>query len=57
MQFPSGTYGNPQKWSQQSEGIYFVSLVGYRFDKLTGGLILKVYYSPLITVYDSMPFR
>lgn len=52
MNIPAGTYGNPQGWSQQSEGIYFVPSVGYRFDKLTGGLILKVYYSPLITVYD-----
>lgn len=52
MQIPAGTYGNPQEWSQQSEGIYLVPSVGYRFDKLTGGLILKVYYSPLITIYD-----
>lgn len=52
MQIPAGTFGNPQEWSQQSEGIYFVPSVGYRFDNLTGGLILKVYYSPLITIYD-----
>lgn len=52
MQIPAGTFGNPQEWSQQSEGIYFVPSVGYRFDNLTGGLILKLYYSPLITVYD-----
>jgi hypothetical protein len=52
MQIPAGTFGNPQEWSQQSEGIYFVPSVGYRFDNLTSGLILKVYYSPLITIYD-----
>ncbi len=52
MRFPAGIYGNPQEWSIQSEAIYFVPSVGYRFDKLTGGLILKVYYSPLIAVYD-----
>ena len=50
--FPAGLYGNPQEWSMQSEAIYFVPSVGYRFDNLTGGLILKVYYSPLIAVYD-----
>jgi hypothetical protein len=52
MHIPAGVYGNNQEWTQQSEGIYFVPSVGYRFDKLTGGLILKVYYSPLITIYD-----
>ncbi len=52
MQIPAGTFGNPLEWSQQSKGIYFVPSVGYRFDNLMGGLILKVYYSPLITVYD-----
>lgn len=45
------TFGNSQEW-WRSEGIYFVPSIGYRFDKLTSGLILKVYYSPLITVYD-----
>lgn len=35
-----------------SEGIYFVPSIGYRYDKLTSGLIFKVYYSPFITVYD-----
>ncbi len=44
-------FGNPQVW-WRSEGIYFVPSIGYRFDKLTNGLILKVYYSPLIPIYD-----
>ena len=35
-----------------SEGIYFVPSIGYRYDKLTNGLIFKAYYSPFITVYD-----
>lgn len=35
-----------------SEGIYFVPSIGYRYDKLTSGLILKAYYSPFIAVYD-----
>ncbi len=48
----AGLFGIPHEWSIQSEAIYFVPSVGYRFDKLTGGLILKVYYSPLIAVYD-----
>jgi hypothetical protein len=26
--------------------------VGYRYDKLTSGFILKIYYSPLIPLYD-----
>ena len=47
-----GTFGNYQEWWQQSEAIYFVPSIGYRFEKLTGGLILKVYYSPLITVFN-----
>jgi len=46
-----GPFANSRDW-YESEGIYFAPSVGYRFDKLTGGLILKVYYSPLITVYD-----
>lgn len=52
MKIPAGIFGNLQEWSQQSECIYFVPSVGYRFDNLTGGLILKVYYSPLIKIYD-----
>ena len=36
----------------ESEGIYFVPSIGYRFDKLTGGLILKAYYSPFIGIFD-----
>ena len=52
IQIPAGTFGNPQKSLLQSKGVYFVPSVGYRFDNLTGGLILKVYYSPLITIYD-----
>jgi len=52
MHIPAGTYGNYLDWWQQSEGVYFAPSVGYRYDKLTGGLILKVYYAPLFTVYD-----
>lgn len=51
LNIPVGTYANTHNWFE-SEGIYFVPSVGYRFDKLTNGLIIKVYYSPLITVYD-----
>ena len=29
-----------------SEGIFLIPSIGYRFDKPTGGLIFKVYYSP-----------
>ncbi|MEI7503651.1 MAG: hypothetical protein WCJ61_10245 [Paludibacter sp.] len=47
-----GSFGNYQDWWQPSEAIYFVPSIGYRFDKLTGGLILKVYYSPLIRLFD-----
>ena len=36
----------------ESEGIYFVPSIGYRFDKITGGLILKAYYSPFIGIID-----
>lgn len=52
MYIPAGIFGDNQEWRQQSEGFYFVPSVGYRFDKLTDGLILKAYYSPLIAVYD-----
>ncbi len=52
MHLPTGAFGNTQDFWFQSEGMYFVPSIGYRFDKLTGGLILKVYYSPLITVFD-----
>ena len=36
----------------ESEGMYFIPSIGYRFDKLTGGFIFKVYYSPVIGVFD-----
>jgi hypothetical protein len=36
----------------ESEGIYFIPSIGYRFDKLTNGFVFKVYYSPLISVFD-----
>lgn len=36
----------------QSKCLYFVPSIGYRYDKLTKGLILKIYYSPLINVYN-----
>ena len=36
----------------ESEGIYFVPSIGYRFDKLTKGLIFKVNYSPFIGVFN-----
>jgi len=49
---PAGLFGNTQELRQKSEAIYFVPTVGYRYDNLIGGLILKIYYSPLITVYD-----
>ena len=32
--------------------IYIVPSVGYRFDRLKGGLYFKVYYSPLILTHD-----
>lgn len=51
LYIPTETFGNSQEW-WRSEGIYFVPSVGYRFDKLTNGLIIKIYYSPLITAYD-----
>jgi hypothetical protein len=35
-----------------SAAMYFVPSVGYRFDKLAKGLILKAYYSPLILISD-----
>lgn len=38
--------------ANESEGIYFVPSIGYRFDKLTRGLIIKVYYSPFVGIYD-----
>lgn len=52
MHIPAGSFGNAREWWKQSEGIYFVPSVGYRYDKLAGGFILKVYYSPLVSVYD-----
>jgi hypothetical protein len=35
-----------------TDAIYFAPSIGYRFDKCTNGLIFKVYYSPLIVIYD-----
>jgi len=35
-----------------SNALYFVPSIGYRYDKLTKGLIFKVYYSPLIVIHD-----
>ena len=35
-----------------SNALYFVPSIGYRYDKLTKGLIFKVYYSPLIMIHD-----
>jgi len=49
---PAELFGNTQELRPRSEAIYFVPTVGYRYDNLIGGLILKIYYSPLITVYD-----
>jgi hypothetical protein len=49
---PAELFGNTQELRPKSEAIYFVPTVGYRYDNLLGGLILKIYYSPLITVYD-----
>lgn len=49
---PVGLVGNAQELRLRSEAIYFVPTVGYRYDNLIGGLILKIYYSPLITIYD-----
>ena len=49
---PAGLFGNTQELRQRSEAIYLVPTVGYRYDNLTRGLILKIYYSPLITIYD-----
>ena len=49
---PAGLFGNTQELRQRSEAIYLVPTVGYRYDNLIGGLILKIYYSPLITIYD-----
>ena len=54
--FPDFDYGY-QMFPKWSEAIYFVPSIGYRYDKLTGGLILKVYYSPLIKVYDFFDFE
>lgn len=54
--FPDFEYGY-QMFPKRSEAIYFVPSIGYRYDKLTGGLILKVYYSPLIKVYDFFDFE
>jgi hypothetical protein len=42
---------NTEKY-YSDEALYFVPSVGYRFDKLTKGLIFKVYYSPLIVMHD-----
>jgi len=41
--------GNP---ILETEGIYFVPSIGYRYDKLITGLIFKVYYSPFIGTYS-----
>jgi hypothetical protein len=35
-----------------TEALYFVPSVGYRYDKLSKGLIFKVYYSPLVAIHD-----
>ncbi len=35
-----------------SNALYFVPSIGYRYDKLTKGLIFKAYYSPLIVIRD-----
>jgi hypothetical protein len=37
-----------------TKAIYFIPSVGYRFDKLTKGIIFKIYYSPLIVIHDFM---
>jgi hypothetical protein len=43
----------------QSERIYLTPSIGYRFDNLNNGLIFKIYYSPLISVFDlnKMPYE
>ncbi|WP_143155249.1 hypothetical protein [Wenyingzhuangia marina] len=43
--------GNSEK-NYSDEAIYFVPSIGYRFDKLTKGFVFKIYYSPLIMMYD-----
>jgi hypothetical protein len=35
-----------------NEAIYLMPTIGYRFDKFTGGLVLKVQYSPLLVLHD-----
>jgi len=47
-----GDFGTAQAHWENSQGIYLAPSIGYRFDKLNKGIILKVYYSPLINVYD-----
>ena len=34
------------------EAIYFAPSIGYRFDKFSKGILIKVYYSPLFVIHD-----
>jgi hypothetical protein len=35
-----------------TESLYFIPSVGYQYDKLSKGLIFKIYYSPLVVIHD-----
>jgi hypothetical protein len=52
VQILDGDFGTAQAHWELSHGLYLAPSIGYRFDKLNKGIILKVYYSPLINVYD-----
>ena len=51
LKFTNIQIGSNDK-SYADKAIYLVPSIGYRFDKLSGGLILKIYYSPLILIHD-----
>jgi hypothetical protein len=51
LRFTNIQIGSSDKF-YADKAIYFVPSIGYRFDKLSNGLILKVYYSPLILIHD-----
>ena len=36
----------------ESEGVYFIPIMGYRYDKLKRGMFFKIYYSPQIVIRD-----
>lgn len=45
-------YEDGDVYYYSDEALYFVPSIGYRFDRLVGGFIFKVYYSPLILTHD-----